>query len=91
MEVTFDPVKNASNVRDRNLPFTLESNSIGLVQWWRKTPAKHTVSGAFGCWASLGSGCTPLFSRRARARCMSSCLRKANPREIKKYAETSKS
>lgn len=29
MEVTFDPVKNASNVRDRNLPFSL----VEQLEW----------------------------------------------------------
>ena len=90
MEVTFDPVKHASNVHDRNLSFTL----LEQLDWAGAVVEKDTRKAygerRFRVLYFIGSGCTPLCSRRAGKVHVIS-LRKANLREVKKYAETFKS
>ena len=91
MEVTFDPVKNASNVRDRNLPFTL----VEQLEWAGAVVEEDTRK-AYGerRFRVLGFIGERLYAvvftpRAGKVHVIS--LRKANPREVKKYAETSKS
>ena len=49
------------------------------------------ASGAFGRWVASVSGYTPLFLRRAGGKLHIISLRKANPREVKRYDKTPKS
>ena len=90
MEVTFDPVKNASNVRDRNLSFTL----LEQLDWAGAVVEEDTRKAygerRFRVLCFIGSVCKLLCSRRAGKVNVIS-LREANLRKVKKYAETFKS
>jgi uncharacterized protein len=114
MEVTFDPAKNASNVRDRNLTFTLVEQldwaSAVVEEDTRKAYGErrfrvlgfigerlHAVVFTPGFLGSEPKFAEPSALPKGAALCTAAKLvsdpnnPKANPREVKKYAETSKS
>ncbi|MEO5660381.1 MAG: BrnT family toxin [Polaromonas sp.] len=91
MEVTFDPVKNASNVQDRCLPFTLVEQLD-----WAGAVVEEDIRKAYGerrfrVLGFIGERLhAVVFTPRAGKMHVIS-LRKANPREVKRYAKTPKS
>ena len=91
MEVTFDPVKNASNVRDRNLSFTL----VEQLDWAGAVVEEDTRKACgerrFRVLGFIGERLHPVVFTPRAGKVHVISLRKANLREVKKYAETFKS
>ena len=91
MEVTFDPVKNASNVRDRNLSFTL----VEQLDWAGAVVEEDTRKAygerRFRVLGFIGERLHAVVFTPHAGKVHVISLRKANLREVKKYAETFKS
>jgi uncharacterized protein len=91
MEVTFDPVKNASKVRDRNLPFALVEQCDWAGAVVEEDTRKAYGERRFRVLGFIGERLRAVVFTPRAGKVHVISLRNANPREVKKYAQTFKS
>ena len=76
VKIGFDPAKNAANMASRGLPFELVEQLDWAHALMEEDTRKAYGERRFQVLGFIGGGCTPLYLRRAKARCMSSvCAR----------------
>jgi uncharacterized DUF497 family protein len=76
VKIGFDPAKNATNIASRGLPFELVEQLDWALALMEEDTRKAYGERRFQVLGFIGGGCTPLYSRRAKAGCMSSvCAR----------------
>ena len=90
MKVSFDPAKDEANIRDRQLPFTLVDQLDWATAAIEEDTSKDYGERRFRVLGFIGERLYALvFTPRAGKPHVIS-LRKANPREVKRYEKAPK-